>query len=174
MRNIIFVALLMPAICSAQGEPLQFMSGSYDRVSVYGSSIDGYGIGYMAVQDNFSFSLNSSRFSEFGETIVLSSLGFDFGLGSFNDGAFYIGVGGSYAHVSFWDEATSLFTYSAGYSKRSGRGLDYDISATHGDGETSFGFLLRGQIGEDGLGWTLGAATNGDNHSQTAGLNYQF
>jgi len=62
-----------------------------------------------------------------------------------------------------------------GYSKRSGQGLDYDLGLVYMDGETAVGLSLRGDIGDaGGLGWFLGASTDGDLHTQSVGLGYKF
>jgi hypothetical protein len=167
MKKVFLILTLLPAFSFADN--VSFVGADYFRISGYGESADGYQIGIMSVfNGKTSVGLAQIEVSEDGIDVGVTTLSVDYAFGSFDDGSFYAGIGGVDG------EGDSEAAFSLGYSKRSGQGLDYDIGLSTVDGETAFGATLRGEIGENGLGWQIGAASDGDVSSQTVGLNFKF
>ena len=167
MKKVFLVLVLLPAFSFADN--VSFVGADYYRVSGFGLSADGYQIGIMSVfNGKTSVGLAQTEISEYGIDISLTTLSVDYAFGSFDDGSFYAGIGGVDG------EGDSEAVFSLGYAKINGQGLDYDISLSTVDGETAIGASLRGEIGESGLGWKIGAASDGDISSQTVGINFKF
>tara|TARA_B110000967_G_C18668473_1_gene451805 strand:- start:118 stop:621 length:504 start_codon:yes stop_codon:yes gene_type:complete len=167
MKKVFLILTLLPAFSFADN--VSFVGADYFRVSGYGESGDGYQISVMSVFNaKTSVNLSHAEISEYGIDISMTTLNVEYAFGSFDDGSFYAGIGGVDG------EGISEPAFTLGYSKRSGQGLDYDIGLSTVDGETAFGATLRGEIGGNGLGWHLGAASDGDVSTQTVGLNFKF
>jgi hypothetical protein len=166
MKKLLLALILLPA--SSFAENVTFAGTQYYRLSGFGDSLDGYAFGLMTAGEKASFSLTHVRLSEGGLDADITSVDAEYAFGSWRDGSWYAGIG-------FTDgEGSSEGSLSLGYGKRSGEGLDYDIGLVYMDGETAFGGSLRGEIGDSGWGWQVGAASDGDINSQSAGINYKF
>jgi len=154
---------------------LHYVGLQYEDQDVDGISLDGYTAQWRGV-----FGEKVAVFTQFSDLSVNSvevrakSVGLDVAFGSFAEGSPYIGM--SVGEVKALGVDVSQTVFALGFAKYSGSGLDYDISAQYDEesSETIFNFLIRGSFGETGAGWSFGAATDGDDHSQSIGVNYLF
>lgn len=167
MKKFLLVFTLLPTFSFADN--VSFIGANYIRMSGYGDSFSGYHVsGMTVINAKTSVELSHIRVSEGGSDASATGLEVDYAFGSFDNGSFYAGIGGASG------EGSSEAFFSLGYANRSGQGLDYDVGLSHSDGATAIGAALRGEIGSSGLGWHIGAASDGEISSQTAGLNFKF
>ncbi|MDG1495491.1 MAG: hypothetical protein P8Q91_06445 [Porticoccaceae bacterium] len=167
MKKIVLGLMLLSPVSFADN--LSFVGADYFRISGFGESVDGYRLSAMNVfSGKTAVGLSYIRVSENGVSADVTALNADYAFGSFNDGSFYIG--GSVQD----SDAGSDAGVAIGYAKISGEGLDFNVSVAHVDGESALGVVLRGPLGDSGLGWNLGASTDGDLSSQSAGINFKF
>ncbi|MDC1210894.1 hypothetical protein N8087_03085 [Porticoccaceae bacterium] len=167
MKKSILGLMLLSSVSFADN--VSFVGADYAHVSGFGDSIDGYQLSARSVfNGKVSVGLSYIELSAYGFTTDAATLTIDYAFGSFNDGSFYGGVG------IVDGEGGADTGVTLGYSKISGEGLDFDVSVAHVDGESALGVALRGPIGDSGLGWNIGATTDGDLSSQSVGINFKF
>lgn len=167
MKKSILGLMLLSSVSFADN--VSFFGAEYIHVSGFGDSIDGYQLSARSViNGKASVGLSYIELSAYGVTSDAVTLMIDYAFGSFDDGSFYGGVG------AVDGEGGADTGVTLGYSKRSGEGLDFDVSVAHIDGESALDVTLRGPIGDSGLGWNIGVSTDGDLSSQSAGINFKF
>jgi hypothetical protein len=167
MKKLVLALSLLPVLAIADN--VTFIGADYARASGFGESVDGYQIGVKSVFDGkVDATLSYTKLSEGGASADATGLTVNYGFGNFSEGSFYAGAG--YVDGSGSGEGS----LQLGYAKTSGGGFDYDVGIFNVDGETSAQAKVRGQIGDGGLGWSVGLSHDGDISAQTAGINYRF
>ena len=164
MKKIALTLLLLPAISFAENinfAGIEFGVGS-DSIDTIG------GIGYEAViAGKLSAGINYTEIHfDDGSDYDSIEVNVDAAFGSFNTGSLYAGVSAVMPYNNDSNFLDGVFTSSpsatddlstsinAGFSKRSGEGLDYDIAVVFVDNYKMYTASLRAALGNSGFGLT--------------------
>lgn len=169
MKKTLLALLFFPAIALADSSSVvNFLSAEYAEAS-NGSDNSVAGYGYEAViSGKLSLSLDYTDARYEDDTVFDSTnANVNFAIGSFDEGSYYVGVG---AVIPYNNDSGSEFTKSkksihddlstavnVGYSKRSGKGLDYNIGAALVDDRAPiYSASMLVPVGTSGFGLSLG------------------
>jgi hypothetical protein len=184
MKKIAFALILLPAISFADN--VNLFSAEFGKGS---DNIDSFNIGYEAViGGKLSVGLDyvDLQFEDGTEYDTLE-VNVDFALGSFDTGSLYAGVGAVMPYnmttgnkildgllqspSSDHDKLSNAF--NAGFAKRSGDGLDYDLGVVVVDNYKLYRASLRAPLGDSGFGLTY-AVDKVDNGVALCSLGLSF
>lgn len=164
MKKFALALLLLPAISFA--ENVNFVSAEF---GIGSDSVDTIGgIGYEAViAGKLSAGLNYTEIHfDDGSDYDAIEVNVDAAFGSFDTGSLYVGVGAMMAYNNDSDFLDGLFVsepsanddlttaFNAGFAKRSGDDLDYDIGVVFVDNYKIYTASLRASLGDSGFGLT--------------------
>ena len=168
MKKTLLAFLLFPAITLADSGVVNFLSAELGSASG-GSGDSVAGFGYEAViSEKLSLSLDYSDLRyEDGTVFDSTEANMNVAIGSFGEGSTYVGIG---ALIPFNNDTGPEFIASAnsihdelstgvnaGYSKRTGKGIDYDIGVTFLDKRAPrYSASILAPVGPTGFGISLG------------------
>jgi len=185
MKKIALALLLLPAMSFADN--VNFVGVEY---GIGSDSVDTVGgIGYESViVDKLSVGINYTDIHyDDGSKYDFVEVNVDYAFGSFSTGSLYTGLGTVMPYNEEGDILDGVIqsspsvhddlstAVSAGFSKRSGEGLDYDMAVVFVDNYKLYTASLRAALGKSGLGLTYAVKkADGGIALVSLGLNLTF
>ena len=174
---VLFTPVTLFAEDNSSSDIDYYAGGSVSQLNYDGESYTGYGVGFSAVSEKFTFSAGYDSWDLDGDDFDITGAEVTYSFGSNFEGSFYVGL--DYTSTKYkWYDSESDTGFSIGYHKITPNELSWDVGISESDGDAAVGVGIRIPV-EENFGIRVGFSTLKDEDDDrfnmaNIGFDYSF